>query len=349
LPRSEPDYGYVLTAKAQLKLKSDEIKDASPLQSIMIANDEYLYKFGGMGVYLLKKLLQHVPESVYVHAGKSYADMLSWTYNYASKVDGYWESDLTLQDMSMTGAYVTLLECMLRHFEIPEHLVEGYSKYKKTLILNKVLTGIMTFSGEILTWIKNTFGNMARVSLKYDLRPGEPSKWSGDDSLVYRDLAIKPTYKTWQSVDRAVEKVGFYSERGSFCSFIECKGKVFKNPDLMLRKLLAAMERGKIDDVINGIFIDWLTIYNLQDRIFDCLTGPGELEAHNILSNVVFNARRKLGSNARLNWAKAKPLDMEKPPEFSGLLGMLSSVAKDLLAMNEPSYVAPVIHYNDDE
>jgi hypothetical protein len=349
LPRSEPDYGYVLTAKAQLKLKSDEIKDASPLQSIMIANDEYLYKFGGMGVYLLRKLLQNVPDSVYVHAGKSYADMMSWTYNYASNVDGYWESDLTLQDMSMTGAYVTLLECMMRHFEIPDHLVEGYSKYKKTLILNKVLTGIMTFSGEILTWIKNTFGNMARVSLKYDLRPGEPSKWSGDDSLVYRDLAVKPTYKTWQAVDRAVEKVGFYSERGSFCSFIECKGKVFKNPDLMLRKLLAATERGKIDDVINGIFIDWLTIYNLQDRIFDCLIGPGELEAHNILSNVVFNARRKLGANVRLNWAKAKPLDMEKPPEFSGLLGMLQSVAKDLLAMNEPSYVAPAIHYNDDE
>jgi len=64
---------------------------------------------------------------------------------------------------------------------------------------------------------------------------------------------------------------------------------------------------------------------------------------------VVFNARRKLGANVRLNWAKAKPLDMEKPPEFTGLLGMLSSVAKDLLAMNEPSYVAPVIHYNDDE
>jgi hypothetical protein len=56
-----------------------------------------------------------------------------------------------------------------------------------------------------------------------------------------------------------------------------------------------------------------------------------------------------LGANVRLNWAKAKPLDMEKPPEFSGLLGMLQSVAKDLLAMNEPSYVAPAIHYNDDE
>jgi len=86
---------------------------------------------------------------------------------------------------------------------------------------------------------------------------------------------------------------------------------VFKNPEILLRRLMVAESRGKIKDVLPGYFIEWLTIYALSDHLHELLTDI-EMEAHNILSTVIFNARRNMKVNIKFNWDKLVGIDEDQ-------------------------------------
>jgi len=299
--RHEPNDLVRIYAKSQLKLKSNEVKTAKALQTIVIHSEQYVHKFGPTGVYLLGCLLKHKPESVYIHAGQSYQDMMDWTSKHAPAPPEYWESDLEQQEKSMSGAYVTLFSKVLEHFGVPRDIIEAYIDDKLDKKTARMHLGLMTFSGEIFTFLANTLGNMARIAAKYDLKPAERGKFGGDDSLCYRRLQVNPRYSEWEPQDRAVEKINVYHTRGSFVGFIEQQGWVFKDPELLLRKLEVNVERGKTKDVLLGYTLDWLTIYRLGDFASVILT-PFEMECQSVLGNILFNSRRKLGYQKIINW-----------------------------------------------
>jgi len=185
---------------------------------------------------------------------------------------------------------------------VPEDIIDAYVEDKLDKQTARMHFGLMTFSGEIFTFLANTLGNIARFVAKYDVTPGERGKFGGDDLLMYRRFAIRPSWSDWVHMDRAVEKVQVYPDRGSFVGFLESQGWVFKDPEVLLRKLEVHVERGKTKDVLLGYTLDWLTIYRLGSWAPILLTGH-ELECLSVLSNILFNSRRQLGYQKAINWA----------------------------------------------
>jgi hypothetical protein len=291
LRRGEPGYLH-LDAKTQRKMKSLEPKNASALQTIVTMEDEILFALGPVVGYLTRCIMRDKPSSVYVHNGTTFADLQNFIREYAANPAAYWESDLTQQEKGMSGAYVRMVERIFELYSIPDEYIVRYNKLALTTKANGVVLGIMTFSGQPFTWFVNTFGNMARISVKYDIQPGEPSCWTGDDSLAFRPLNNNVGWLEWESIERAVEKVEVYDHRGSFISLIVTKGEVFKSPSLLLRKLKIASSIGMMKEVVHGYSLDWLTVYTLREKLLTILNHE-ELEDLNVLSNMMFNMRRR--------------------------------------------------------
>ncbi|UQS94378.1 MAG: replicase [Bramyrmic virus 1] len=322
LARADPDFTPIIIAKTQFKLKSTDIKAASALQTTLTMEDEYLFKFGAIGVYMLEKLLEILPGYVYIHAKKKFSD----TAEFVSKFyDGaYWESDLKQQEQSMRGGFLQFFLRLMSHLNIPEEYIDSLREMKLNTVVGRMTLALMTASGEIFTWIYNTFGNGARIAAKYNLNPGDALMLTGDDSLAARKLLVRDTWKYFEMYDHATEKSSFSNERGTFAGYVVKKRMIFKNPEILLRKFMVAAAVGKMKDVIHGYFLEWATIYALGDELFGVLTEI-EMEAHNILSNKIFNARREYAVNAKFGWDKVVALEYTDLPDLSVHQGLLDA------------------------
>ncbi|UQS94383.1 MAG: replicase [Bramycfau virus 6] len=319
LARADPDFGPMIIAKTQFKLKSTDIKDASALQTTLTMDDEYLFKFGKIGVYMLEKLIDILPPYVYIHAKKRFADTAAFVEQYYE--GPYWESDLKQQEQSMRGGYLHFFKRLMAHLAVPGEYIDALSEMKLNTKVGKMTLALMTASGEIFTWIYNTFGNGARIAAKYNLKKGMAMMLTGDDSLVNQDLKVRADWKFWEKFDHATEKSSFSEDRGTFAGYVIKKRMIFKNPELLLRKLMVANHMGKMKDVIHGYFLEWLTIYSLSDNLYDVLTDR-EMQAHNILSNKLFNARRLFKVNAKFGWDKSIGIDYTDPPDTTAYVGL---------------------------
>jgi len=315
LARGEPGHIH-LGAKTQRKMKSLEPKNASALQTIVTMEDEILYALGPLVGYMTKVIMRDKPDSVYVHNGTTFADLQQYIRTFANEPQAYWESDLTQQEKGMSGAYVRLVEKLFELYSIPDEYMNRYRKLAFSTKAHGVILGIMTFSGQPFTWFVNTFGNMARISVKYDLQPAEPSCWTGDDSLCFRTLNIRVGWLEWEPIERAVEKVEVYDHRGSFISLIVAKGEVFKSPSLLLRKLKIAASLGLMKDVVHGYSLDWLSVYSLKDKLIGLLNSE-EMEDLNILSSMMFNMRRREKVSPRFAFDKYLAVEHEYTADWT--------------------------------
>jgi hypothetical protein len=301
LARSEPDYVDVLTAKNQLKMKEEIPPKAKPLQTILIKSDEYLFKLGGLGVYLLRQLIARAPPNYYLHAKKTVNQFLDWIARYDDSTGEYVSIDITGFDGSQRGASLVLEECYLKFFNVPEDLINFYLNDKLDAHTRSFHLGLMRLSGELFTWLFNTVFQSARTVTKYAIPYGEPMCGSGDDIELFKQYPIRPQWALkWQYVDICEEKQ-VVDSHGDFCSWIIKRGRAVRNPQLLFMRLRAAISRGKLDDVIDGYFMDFMTIYKQKDWLYEILT-PNHMEYSNYLANFFFNLKRETGVNRRLSF-----------------------------------------------
>jgi hypothetical protein len=301
LPRSEPEFSGMLTAKTQIKLKDEGFKPAKPLQTIFVTGDKYLFKMGPLGIYLLDKILENTPSYWFLYAKKQQSDFEQWIAGIPDETE--WEmNDLVSQDTAMTGAYVVMFSELMRFFSIPQDLIDFYVESKLDFKTRTILMGIMTLSGEIFTYLINSVGSAARECLKFDMRPGERMANGGDDTCKPKAGVISETYKMWENSDRAEEK-RYTSTQGEFCTFIIKKGFIYKNPRILFRRLQMHLEYGKLDDVLLGYFEHWIALYNMGDNLMTVMT-PEHLEHVVALNKFFFNAKKLSKVAKSFNWAK---------------------------------------------
>jgi len=303
MPRADPDYVDRLTAKSQWKLKDLIPAVAKPLQTLLVRSDEYIFKFGPYGIYLLEQILRHSPENVYIHVKKSFEDLAAWTQKFGSKCERYTELDITALDSSERGGSLQLEVEIMEHFCTPAELVRDYVEDKFNFHTDTIHFGLMRFSGEIFTFLFNTMFMLARTVTKYAIPRGSPIKVAGDDILLYDHYPIRQTWVNFEYLDHCVEKYK-ESDTGSFCSFLERKGRTFKDPRILLKRLLGATSMGRARDVIDGYFLDFLTIYRLKDEIFDLFNDESLFQAHQVLTTKIFNLRRDLGVNRKVDFSR---------------------------------------------
>jgi hypothetical protein len=292
LVRGEPGYVNV-SAKHQTKLKSVEepAKEAKALQTIVTFSDDVLKELYGLD-YAQEKFLSLFPPDVHMHIGKTSKDLADIV---ASEVDCevYWESDLTQQEKGMTGAYVTLMDLILEYLHVPEYQRKLFYEMQANTQIGDMVFALATLSGQKGTSFKNGIGNMARIANAYDIRPGEKSLWMGDDVLVFRELLRKIVSQNALMYEKAQEKIIVRREYGTFISHVIKKGKVYKDPVLMLMKIIVNASIGKMRDLIHGYLLEWLQMYQNAEENMD-LFSELEMDAYNVLSNLMFNARRDL-------------------------------------------------------
>jgi len=334
LNRADPDYVSFLTAKTQWKLKSEHVEKAKPLQTILVMSDEYLFKFGPVGIYLLEQLLKYCPKYLYLHAKRTFEEMADWCSGFSEK-EQYVMCDISGFDSTVRGGDVTLEKLFMQHFSIPQTTIDAYETDKMNFHTSTIFFGIMRFSGEIFTWLFNSVHTAARECLKYDLSPGVKMAVSGDDTLRQGSIVESSLWWNYSYYDTSVEK-RFVSDRGEFCSYIVGKGVVAKNPRILWMRLQGQVERGKIDDVLLGYFEHFIVNYRLGDACYDLLTED-EMEYLAACNRFFFSDAKKLTKlHKKLDWSKVQ-IDSEDRVRGTGVGLIAALTALDMSEEPSPS------------
>jgi len=302
LPRAQPDFEAILTAKTQWKLKEEVSGKAKPLQPLFVAPDRYLFKLGAVGVYLLDKLLEHLPDYVYIHAKSSIDEMQSRFVTMFSE-GPYEMSDVSGMDATVTGHAVQLMVRLMGHFNIPEDLIQYYVQSKCDFKTKAYYLKLMTLTGELFTYMINTMRTGAKEALQYNMQPGWPMALGGDDLFRRSGLVENPEWLLIRDRLNIVEKREV-SERGSFVSFSIVRGVCYKNPIILYRRLIGHLTRGKGNEIALGYFEMFQRNYNLGEHLLSYMT-PSEIEHQSAVNRIMFNLRQ-YGVTTHLPWHHMK-------------------------------------------
>jgi len=325
LNRAEPDFGNWLTAKAQLKMKDDLPPKAKPLQTILLHGDAYLFAMGPVGIYLLDKILADCPPNIYLHVKKTFSDLNSWSQKYAKK--GGWECDITGFDANCDHNTVAGFAALMEYYSIPAPLIELFWESKSTVRTQLGVHAFATFSGEIFTYLINTFKTIARRFTKTSIPYGAAYAATGDDEVWFETYPDNPQWDQLSQYDHSEEKL-FWVPVPTLASMCLTPVGAFKEPTLLYRRLLINEERGKLDDVFTGYLLEWMTIYQLGDQLVDVLTEDQQT-AQQLMSNEFFNMKKVTGKGFR--WPK---IDQFKAEFFSDKVSVegLNAFARDVFA-----------------
>jgi hypothetical protein len=300
LNRADPDYGILMTAKTQWKLKDRQFSEAKPLQPIMIHSDKYLYEWGPKGIYLLEKILENTPDYWFFYAKKTPEEFAEWTKrSFVNPNEIFAMNDLKGQDQSVQGWAVEFFSLMMTWFGFPAEWVHAFVHDKTTKQIRDKVLAIMTDSGEIWTYLINTTSATARECLMFDMLPGDPMANGGDDTIRCRKIGITGNYERLQHLDPCIDK-RFESNTGEFCSFITRNGILAKDPVILLKRFLGKISMGAAEDAVHGYAILWALNYGLGDRVYD-IFNEHELEAHQIMNRIMFNLGKE-GLSTRPVW-----------------------------------------------
>lgn len=339
LNRADPDYHDFLTYKTQWKMKDLIPPNAKPLQPILVRSDEYVFTFGPVGVYLLDAIIADLPPWFYWHAKKSIDELTAFAATHMDCSE-YEELDISALDTTVQGEAVVLMVELMSRYGIPQDLIDRYRRDKLDFKTRNLHFAIMTFSGEIFTWLTNSVKTVAKECLKFSIPPGFPMMNSGDDILRRAGLVESSLWELWGHVDKGVEKrsVGV---RGSFCSFIVCKGLVLKDPILLFKRLMGWLSVGKADDIALGYFEMFSRNYLLSDRLYDVL-NEREISHVMAVNDVMFHPK-KYGFPTKLPWKKLDVSDFDKPSlNREQAVGLLETMAQMVMPTRmEESEIMP--------
>jgi len=304
LNRADPDYGIFLTAKTQMKVKERESGTmAKPLQPVVIHADNYLFKFGPAGIYLLEKVLENKPDWWHFHAKCDHRDLQAWIKRWFADDCDFQMNDQKGQDQSVQGWAVVFFSELLTFFGFSDQFVFDFRSDKVSKTIKDKVLAIMTNSGEIWTYLINTMSSAARECAMYDLPPGLPMANGGDDLMraPYGSLAFD--YVNVRDQDPTIDK-RYLSDKGDFISFFVRKGVLTKDPIILLKRFLIKISQGKAEDAVLGYFDLWSMNYALGDVLYDVF-DEDEMEAHSLLTRIMFNLRKE-GLQTRPDWTKVR-------------------------------------------
>jgi len=316
LNRAEPEFRNFFSMKNQWKLKEKVHQEAKPAQPIFVRGDEYLYNFGWVGMYLLDQILAELPKWIYIHAKKSIEDAKDWFLNWTSGFVNHEALDMSGLDGTVRGGAVNLMSLLMQRYDVPPEIVQLYVEDKCSFEVREKVLGLATMSGEIFTYLINTMFCLARECLKYDLPAFTPIAQSGDDTYREADMPINENWRLWEHLDWCVEKRGV-SDVGEFVSFKVKNGILYKDPVILLSRLLGQIERGKIDEIALGYFELFSHNYMLKDQLYEIMNEE-ELECQQMINDIMFHWRKQ-GGTTKLPWNKlvVLPVGAESDAELT--------------------------------
>jgi len=303
LNRADQDFPLTITAKTQWKAKDRGFSVAKPLQPVVIHADEYTFKHGPFGIYLLDKLMANSPHYWYFQAKRTPEEFGEWVSQHFPVDASYQMNDQKGQDQAVQGWAVYFFMQLMRWFSFPEYMIEEFQRDKMSKQIGHKILAIMTDSGEIWTYLINSLSSAARECAMYDLPAGLPMANGGDDILRATYGGLSSDYIKVRHLDPSIDK-RYVSDRGDFTSFIVKRGQLFKDPIILCKRFLKKIANGEGEIAIDGYFHLWAFNYAKTDLIAELL-DEDEVAAHQIMTRIMFNLRKE-GIKTHVDWSLLK-------------------------------------------
>jgi len=292
LPRSEPEFRQFITAKRQMKVKPEIPTSGKPLQTLMIHCDYYLYALGPINMYMTDFFLEHCPENIYLHVKKTFADFDAFAKKMMSEATDPWEGDGKHFETSLDHNATYAFEQLMRVASVPEFYIQVFLDYKMHAVSQLMIHFFMTMSGEAFTWLINTIKNIAETHCRYSVPPTAPQIYGGDDESHAHRYPVNPNWHVWKEYETCELKQTYTKTPRSFSYYLTKFGAV-KDPVHLLRKLLIAEERGKLEDVLAGYAIEARSLFIKGDLVFEILPEEA-VDAWQLLNSELFNILKRV-------------------------------------------------------
>nr|WEY29809.1 RNA-dependent RNA polymerase [Botrytis cinerea mycotymovirus 1] len=270
--RSDPDRPVNLVShflKSQLKGKMEAfLMPAKPGQTIATCHDLVLILLGAMNRYIRRVEHRDRPKNIFLHCGTSNEDLRDWTIEHWKDIRST-TNDYTAFDSSQKGESVAFAERHQARFSIPKHLSEFYVSWKVGAysdIIGEKDLGRDT--GEPGTYDDNCRYNLAVIACQYIVPRGLPILIGGDDSALNARLRKSPFWLFFEKHLRIVSKTE-ETDRPQFCSWYVTSAGVFKDPKLMMLKLMYHAALGDLDKVTESYAHEVSEGYRLGDTLVD--------------------------------------------------------------------------------
>jgi hypothetical protein len=304
IDRSDPDWqlNYMeCFVKSQHKAKaetlayaarwndSDDIIEAAPLakagQTLVTSPDKNIFDLGPVARYLRAIVKQTLPENVYLHGGKTIAEMNSWSKKFATGEQTF-SCDFSAYDQSCTEETLSFELAMMSYAGIPSELIDHYQWIKLNMRTQFGASAVMRFTGEFGTYDFNTFWNMAYMTLRYAPDPSLPCCYSGDDSLFFGSLSDHPL---WYRLAKYFSLIGktAYCYIPEFCGWLMYPCGVVRHPIILALKIRYRESRGDLDKILDNYFLEAHFAHQHGDELFKYLP-PLALEAQRWVMDFCF-------------------------------------------------------------
>jgi len=286
--RADADWAveYIhLFVKSQLKAKAETLghklraDDDDPLlpqavrakagQTLATCADENILTFGPMARYLVRAVTKHLPAEVYLHGGKTIEQLDSWAKTHARAGDSF-TCDFTAYDQSCTEETLGFEVCLAEYFGIPPDLIGLMVWVKLNARTQLGPIAVQRLTGEAFTYAFNTFWNMAYMAMRYEVPPGCPRCFSGDDSLFYDVIAER---KSWPMIESffTLEGKTLVTPVPEFCGWYLYPVGAIRNPALLALKIAFRQTRGELAAVLDSYYLEALFAHRKGDLLVDTL------------------------------------------------------------------------------
>jgi len=271
-PRADPDRPLELLnhfLKAQLKGKMEAfLVPAKAGQTLATCHSQILLTLGAANRYLRHQTSKTRPPKIFIHCGTTTEDLNDWAKTHWR--DGLsTTNDYTAFDSTQKGASVRLWVSKAELYDLPSWIIELYVWWKLSSVSDIIgPKAVGRETGEPGTYDDNTDYNACCIALKYDLLPTDAVALGGDDSAVDRALTVRPAYAKIEKYVDTVAKTFILPEAG-FCSFRLTSRGVYKDPMIIMLKLLVHLERGTVDLVLESYALEILSAYRFGDDLWE--------------------------------------------------------------------------------
>nr|DAC85110.1 TPA_asm: RdRp [Grapevine berry inner necrosis virus]DAC85119.1 TPA_asm: RdRp [Grapevine berry inner necrosis virus] len=263
--RSDPDWQWnriFLFMKSQQCTKFEKrFVEAKAGQTLACFSHEILCHFSPWCRYMEKVFSKFCPENFYIHQRKDFEKLAEFSKRFCK--GGFCiESDYEAFDVSQDHNVLSFEVQLMEHMQIPDGIINDYIRMKTELGCKLGNFAIMRFTGEFCTFLFNTFCNMAFTFLRYEMNGTEPICFAGDDMCALVDLKESNEFNRFFDSFTLKAKV-CRTLNPLFCGWRLTKFGLFKEPVLIFERLKIAIEKDKLDLVIESYFLEFCFAYKL--------------------------------------------------------------------------------------
>nr|BCR39159.1 RNA-dependent RNA polymerase [Grapevine Pinot gris virus] len=263
--RSDPDWSWdrvFLFMKSQQCTKFEKrFCDAKAGQTLACFSHEILCHFSPWCRYMEKVFSKYCPENFYIHQRKDFDKLADFSKKHCK--GGFCiESDYEAFDVSQDHNVLSFEVQLMEHMRIPDGVISDYIRMKTELGCKLGNFAIMRFTGEFCTFLFNTFCNMAFTFMRYKMSGHEPVCFAGDDMCALVDLKESSEFDSFFKAFSLKAKV-CRTIKPLFCGWRLTKFGLYKEPVLVYERLKIAIEKDKLDLVIDSYFLEFCYAYKL--------------------------------------------------------------------------------------